>query len=201
MKTYFRLVALAAILTQLGIASCVNTEREAATSTVDSRTQFTPPNGKGQRIGGATVLNTVRATHQFSDPKAADAFVLQMRGARIMTSRVHFMVISSHGDTLRHEVLPAQTFLDDPTLQSNQAASVREKEISILRGMNAFFSANKFVQPALPTNFHQPPELDTRTWTALRNDPNSVGFDYIVPGGNKRLAYSRQLGHAVVISD
>ena len=201
MKTFFRPVVLAAVLTQLGAASCVNTERETATSTVDPRAQFTPPNGRGQRVGGATVLNTVRATHPFSDLKTSDAFVLQMRGSRILTSQVHFFVISSHGDTLRHEVLPAHTFLDDPTLQNNRAASVRDKEISILRGMNAFFSANKFVQPAVPTGSRQPVELDTRSWTTLRNDPSSVGFDYTVAGGSKRLAYSRQLGHAVVMSD
>ncbi|MGI4870618.1 MAG: hypothetical protein ACRYFX_05500 [Janthinobacterium lividum] len=201
MKTSFRPVAIVAILAQLGIASCVNTEHETTTSSVDPRTQFTPPNGKGQRVNGATVLNTVRTTHFFSDPGKADAFVLQMRGPRILTSQVHFFIVSSHGDTLRHEVLPARIFLDDPALRDNAAASVRDREISILRGMNSFFTADKFVQPAVPADSHQPAELDTKVWTSLRNDPTAVGFDYTAASGGKRLAYSRQLGRAVLMGD
>lgn len=191
---------VAAIL--LTASSCVNTEREAATSASgkDPRAEFRPPNGRGERVGGATVLNTVRASHTFSNPQAPDNFVLQMRGPRILSSRVHLFVISSQGDTLRHEVLPATALLDDRTLRNNQSATVRDKEISILRGMNNFFSDSHFVQPAVPTTATQPAELDAQAWASLRNDPRAVGFDYPGAGGETRLAYSQPLKKVLVIS-
>jgi hypothetical protein len=193
--------ALLPVATTLLLAtSCVNTERERATSSRDPRTEFTPPRPRGERVGAATVLNTVRATHPFSDPKNPDKFVLELRGPRILTGRVHLFVLSSQGDTLRHEVLPATSLIDDPTLRNNQSASVRDKEISILRGMNAFFSPSHFVQPAVPATTPQPAEIDTQAWTSLRNDPRAVGFDYPTSTGETRLAYSRQLGKVLVIN-
>ena len=193
-----KLGAVAAII--LTASSCVSTERETATSSRDPRTEFTPPNGRGQRVGGATVLNTVRTTHTFSDPQSPDNFILQMRGPRVLSSRVHLFVVSSKGDTLRHEVMPATALLDDRTLRSNQSATVRDKEISILRGMNAFFSPARFVQPAVPASATQPAEVDTQAWTSLRNDPKAVGFDYPSGSGESRLAYSRQLNKVLVIN-
>jgi hypothetical protein len=193
-----KLGAVAVII--LTASSCVSTERETATSTKDPRAEFTPPNGRGERVGGATVLNTVRTTHPFSDPKEPDNFILQMRGPRVLSSRIHLYIVSSKGDTLRHEVMPATALLDDRTLRNNQSATVRDKEISILRGMNAFFSPDRFVQPAVPSSATQPAELDTQAWTSLRNDPRAVGFDYPSGSGESRLAYSRQLNKVLVIN-
>jgi hypothetical protein len=193
-----KLGAVAAII--LTASSCVSTERETATSTKDPRAEFTPPNGRGERVGGATVLNTVRTSHPFSDPKEPDNFILQMRGPRVLSSRIHLYIVSSKGDTLRHEVMPATALLDDRTLRNNQSATVRDKEISILRGMNAFFSPDRFVQPAVPSSATQPAELDTQAWTSLRNDPRAVGFDYPSGSGESRLAYSRQLNKVLVIN-
>lgn len=193
--------ALAPVAATLLLAtSCVSTERETATSSRDPRTEFTPPRGRGERVGAATVLNTVRATHPFSDPKTPDTFVLELRGPRIVTGRAHLFVLSSQGDTLRHEVLPATALIDDPTLRNNQSASVRDKEISILRGMNAFFGPSHFVQPAVPAAMPQPAEVDTQAWASLRNDPRAVGFDFPTGTGETRLAYSRQTGKVVVIN-
>jgi len=189
-----------AVALLLAASSCVNTERETATSSKDPRTEFAPPSGRGERVSGATVLNTVRKTHPFSDPQAPDDFVLQLRGPRILSGRMHLFVINSKGDTLRHEVLPATALLDDPTLRNNQSASVRDKEISILRGMNAFFSDSHFVQPAVPATATQPAEVDVQAWTSLRNDPRAVGFDYPSGTGETRLAYSRQLGRVLLLN-
>jgi hypothetical protein len=86
-------------------------------------------------------------------------------------------------------------------LEDPQAATVRDKEIAILRGMNAFFAPAKFSQPALPPNAAQPAEVDTQTWNALRDDPANVSFDYTGAGGaERRMAYVRKLGKTIVIS-
>jgi hypothetical protein len=187
----------------LAATSCVNSEREVATSSAPrgSRTVFTPPRGRGERVGGATVLNTVRTTHAFSDPKAADTFILQLRGPRILSGRLHLVVLNSKGDTLRHEVLPPTALIDDPTLRDNQSASVRDREISILRGMNGFFGTSHFVQPAVPTTATPPADVSPLAWASLRRDASAVGFDYPSGTGESRLAYSRQLGKVVVITD
>ena len=183
------------------MVSCLNTERETATSSRGPRTEFTPPKGRGERVGGATVLNTVRATHLFSDPKKPDTFVLQLRGPRVLNSRLHLIVLSSKGDTLHHEVLPTSVLLTDPTLRDNQSASVREREISLLHSMNTFFGDSHFVQPAVSAAATLPADFDAEAWASLRRDPAAVGFDYPGREGATRLVYARQLGRVVPIRE
>ena len=187
-----------AVLLLATTAACVNTERDIATSR-DPRAEFTPPRGRGERVSGATVLNTVRATHAFSDPKAPDTFVLQLRGARVLSSQAHLLVLSSRGDTLRQEVLPATALLDDPTLRENQSASVRDKEISILRGMNNFFSDKHFTRLTLPATAAPPADVSPQAWASLRTDPAAVVFDYASPTGEHQLVYARALGKVLVV--
>ena len=190
-----RLSALFLIATglMLALASCVSTEREVSNSTVDPRTTYTPPPaGSRSRVNGKTVLNTVSTTHTFSDPVNKDNFILQLRGGRVLTAQLHLIVTSSKGDTLRHEVLPARVLLSQSDISDSQSASVREQEIAILQRMNNFFDDAHFTQPA---------EVDAKTWTALREDPATVGFDYTSTGGaERRLAYVRKLGKAIIIS-
>ncbi|MDB5236100.1 MAG: hypothetical protein JWR44_3093 [Hymenobacter sp.] len=186
----------------LQLASCVSTEREVSSSTVDPRTTYTPPAaGERNRLNSKTVLNTVSTTHAFSDPQTKDNFILQLRGPRVLTAQAHLIVTNSKGDTLRHEVLPARALLTQKALNDPQAASVRDQEIAILQGMNNFFADGHFIQPAIPSGAEQPAEVDTKTWSALREDPNTVGFDYTGAGGaERRMAFARKLGKAVVIS-
>jgi hypothetical protein len=201
MNSLFRPCALVAIFAQLGLVACINTERETATFRTDPRREYTPPTGRGQRVSSATILNTVRATHPFSNAQTPDVFLLQMRGPRILSSQLHFIILTNQGDTLRHEVLPARVLLDDPTLRDNVSASVRDKEINVLRGMNNFFSASHFIQPAT-TGTTPPAALDAQAWKSLRNDPSAVGFEYpSASGAPTRLAYSRQLSRVVILSE
>lgn len=196
--TYF-LVASGLVLE---LDSCVSTEREVSSSNIDPRTTYTPPLASARgRIGNKTVLNTVTASHAFSDPKTKDRFVLQLRGPRVLTAQAHLIVISSTGDTLRHEVLPARALLGNTDLKDAQSASVREQEIAILEGMNTFFADGHFTQPAIPAGTEQPAEVDSKTWSALREDPATVGFDYQGAGGaERRIAYARKMGKIVSIS-
>lgn len=191
-----RSVVLAAALS-LALASCVSTEREVSTSTVDPRATYTPPvAGDRTRVNSKTVLNTVSATHAFSNPDTQDNFVLQLRGPRVLTAQAHLIVTSSTGDTLRHEVMPARALLNEAT----QASSVREQEIAILQGMNAFFAPAHFTQPAIPAGAEQPAEVDAKSWSTLRADPSTVGFDYTGAGGSeRRMAYDRKQRKTVVI--
>ncbi len=195
-------LALLAAGASLQLTSCVSTDREASTSTRDPRATYTPPPvGSRTRINGKTVLNTVRATHAFSDVSSNDNFVLQLRGERVLTGQAHLIVTSSTGDTIRHEVMPARALLAHGDAGLVRSASVRDQEIAILQGMNAFFAPTHFTQPAVPAGTEQPAEVDTKTWTTLREDPTAVGFDYTGAGGaERRMTYSQKLGRAVVIS-
>lgn len=193
-------LAVAALL-QLG-TSCVNSERELAASTKDPRSLYVPPTGAGRRVSGTTVLNTVRASHSFSDPKTKDNFLLQLRGPRILTSRLHLIVLTAKGDTLRHEVMPARALLQGSDVQSSRPTTVRDQEIAILRRMNSFFTEDHFTSFAVPGTAPKPAELDAKTWATFRADPNTISFEYPGAAGNeKRLAYSRQAGRAVVLSE
>ena len=195
-------LALLAAGFSLQLTSCVNTEREASTSTKDPRATYTPPPaGSRTRINGKTVLNTVRTTHAFSDPNSNDNFILQLRGERVLTGQAHLIVTNNMGDTIRHEVMPARALLSHADIGMARSASVRDQEIAILQGMNSFFAPGHFTQPAVPAGTEQPAEMDTKIWTALREDPAAVGFDYTGAGGaERRMAYSQKLGKAVVIS-
>lgn len=198
-RSIFALLAVASLL-QLG-TSCVNSERETSTSTKDPRSQYIPPTGTGRRIGSTTVLNTVRASHSFSDPKTKDNFLLQLRGPRILTSRLHLIVTSAKGDTLRHDVLPARALLQSAEARNSKLTTVRDQEIFVLHGMNTFFTEDHFTHPAVSASGAQPAGLDAQAWASLRADPTAVGFDYPdAAGSEQRLAYSRQLGRAVVIN-
>ena len=195
------LLAAAAGLS-LHLSSCVNTEREVGASSADPRATYTPPTAAERtRSGNKTVLNTVRASHAFSNPNAPDNFLLELRGARVLSAQAHLIVTSSTGDTLRHEVMPARALLNEKSLVDPQSSSVRDHEIAILQSMNTFFAPGHFSQPAIAPGAEQPAELDTKTWTALREDPGTVAFDYTGAGGaERRLAYARKLGKAVVMS-
>ncbi len=200
LKSTIQVLAVAGLSLQL--ASCVSTEREVSSSTVDPRSTYKPPAaGDRSRLSSKTVLNTVVASHSFSNPQAEDRFVLQLRGTRVLNAQAHLIVTSSTGDTLRHEVMPARALLGDNSRVDAQASSVRDQEIAILQRMNGFFAPARFSQPAVPAGAEQPAEMDTKIWDALREDPNAVAFDFTgAGGGERRLAYVRKLGRAVVIN-
>ncbi|MFD1470118.1 hypothetical protein ACFQ48_17955 [Hymenobacter caeli] len=198
MNTLLRCLATAALL-PLAFA-CATTEREAANTNKDPRTTYVPPApGARNHLNSQTVLNTVRTTHAFSNPKTRDNFTLQLRGARILTGQVHFIVTSPAGDTLRHEVMPARALLSEQS--DARPSTTRDQEIAILRGMNVFFAASHFSQPAVAAKEEQPAEVDAAVWQALRADPTAVAFDFPGPDGSeRRLTYVRKLRKAVVLS-
>lgn len=180
--------------------SCLNTEKEMGTSRNPDR-PFTPtPEGARGRVTERTILRTVNATHYFSNPKAKDNFILQLQGTKILSSRARLIILSSTGDTLRKEVMPATALLDEREIDP-QAATARDKEIAILQGMNAFFREDRFTQPAISRNATQPAEIDAQAWQAVKADPKAVGFDYITNGKERRLAYAKKLQKAVVVAE
>lgn len=190
------------VLCLLQLSSCLNTEREVGTSRNTDR-QFTPPSeGNRGRVNERTVLRTINATHNFSSTKAKDTFVLQLRGPKIETSRAYFVILSSTGDTLRQEVMPATALIRDQDMTDGQTATVRDREIAILQGMNSFFRDDRFVQPAVPKTAVQPDNVDARSWSSVKADTRAVGFDYpSADGRERRVAYSKELSRAVVIAE
>lgn len=196
----FSTAVLAGAGLALQLASCVSTEREISSS--DPRTTYRPPAaGDRARLNSKTVLNTVSASHVFSNPNTRDNFILQLRGPRVLTAQAHLIVTSSTGDTLTHQVLPARALLAEQVQTDPQGLSIRDQEIAVLQRMNAFFAESHFSQPAVPPGTEAPAEVDTKAWSALREDPSTVAFDYPGMGGAEhRLAYARKLGKAVIIS-
>lgn len=184
------------------LTSCLNTEREVGTSKNADRL-FTPPAEANRgRVNARTVLRTVNATHTFSSPKTKDSFILQLRGPKISTAEAYFIIISSTGDTLRKESMPATALIRDQDLTDAQTATVRDREIAILQGMNNFFRDDRFVQPAVPKAATQPENVDAQSWTSVKGDSKAVGFDYpSADGRERRLAYSKQLSRAVIIAE
>lgn len=198
MKKLVLPAAFAALSLQL--TSCINTEREVGTSQNADKV-YTPPTTTN-RVSSRTVLNTVRASHYFSNTKTKDNFILQLQGPKILNAQAKFIIVSSAGDTLRKEVMPASALLDERELEDPQAATVRDKEIAILKGMNSFFAEDRFTQPAVAKAATQPAEVDAQSWSAVKEDTRAVGFDYITVGGKeRRIAYAKKLQKAVIIAE
>ena len=186
----------------LQLTSCLNTEREVGTSNNADRL-FTPtPEANRGRVTDRTVLRTVKATHTFSSTKSKDAFILQLRGPKISTSQAYFIIVSSSGDTLRNESMPATALIRNQDMTDEQAATIRDKEIAILQGMNNFFRDDRFVQPAVPKAATQPENVDAQSWSTVKSDNRAVGFDYpAADGRERRLAYSKEMSKAVIIAE
>ncbi|UOQ51481.1 hypothetical protein [Hymenobacter cellulosivorans] len=198
MKKLVLPAACAALLLQM--TSCINTEREVGTSQNADKV-YTPPTNTN-RLSSRTVLNKVQTTHYFSNTKTKDNFILLLQGPKILNAQAKFIIVSSTGDTLRKEVMPASALLDERELEDPQAATVRDKEIAILKGMNNFFREDRFTQPAVPKTAAQPAEIDPQNWSAVKEDNKAVGFDYITVGGKeRRIAYAKKLQKAVVIAE
>ncbi|KUG07674.1 hypothetical protein [Solirubrum puertoriconensis] len=201
MKKIISPIALLLLLMQ---ASCVTTDREVGTSS-NADKLFTPkPEANRSRLTSRSVLRTVAVQRNFSDGKSKDNFVLLLQGPKIIDANARFLIISAKGDTLRNEVMPAKTLIDERTLQNDpQAGSVRARELAILQGMNRFFAEDKFTSPAIPRTLTSPPaEIDAEGWSAVQTDKRAVGFDYTdASGREKRIAYARKLNKAVIIAE
>ncbi|SNR31229.1 MULTISPECIES: hypothetical protein [Hymenobacter] len=183
-------------------SSCINTEREVGNSK-NSQQIFSPsPEGSRNRVSERTVLRTVNTTHYFSNAKTKDNFILQLRGPKIATAQAYFIIVRSTGDTLRKEVMPATALINERDLADPRAATVRDKEIAILQGMNSFFATDRFVQPAIPRTSAQPENVDVQSWSSVKEDTRSIGFDYTASEGReRRLAFSKKLGRAVIVAE
>ncbi|MBC6990103.1 MULTISPECIES: hypothetical protein [Hymenobacter] len=196
-----KLLLLASFATLLQTTSCINTEREMGTA--KSPQVFTPtPEAQRSRLNSRSVLNAVRTTHYFSNTKAKDNFVLLLQGPKIATAQARFLILSSKGDTLRNEVIPATALMSDSDLGDAPATTVRDKELAILKAMNSFFKEDRFVQPAVARSAAQPAEIDPQAWASVKEDSKAVGFDYISNNGReRRIAYAKKLQKAVVIAE
>ena len=198
MKKLFLSITAASLLLQA--TSCINTEHEVGT-TKNADKVYTPPTTSA-RLTNRSILNTVRTTHHFSDAKSKDNFILRLQGAKILNAQAQFVILTSTGDTLRKEVMPAIALIDARDLNDPQAATVRTREIAILKAMNAFFADDRFMQPAVPRAATQPTNVDAQSWKAVKDDAKAVGFDYPSSTGHeRRIAYAKKLGKAVVIAE
>jgi len=180
--------------------SCINTEHEVGT-TKNAEKVYTPPTASA-RLTNRSILNTVRTAHYFSNTRSKDNFILQLQGAKILNSQARFVILSSTGDTLRKEVMPAVALINSRDLDDPQAATVRAREIAILKAMNTFFADDRFTQPAVPRASVQPENVDGQNWKTVKEDTKAVGFDYPSGDGHeRRIAYSKKLQKAVVIAE
>ncbi|WP_143436396.1 hypothetical protein [Hymenobacter crusticola] len=183
----------------LQMTSCITTEREVGTGKASQKT-YNPT--AGNRITSRSVLSKVNAQHYFTSTKAKDQFVLVLQGSKIVSAQASLVILTSTGDTIRKEVIPATALLKASDLDDPQAATVRDKEIAILKAMNNFFHEDHFTQPAIPRAAVPPTNVDTKAWSAVHADTKAVGFDYIAAGGKeRRIAYAKTLQKAVIIAD
>jgi len=188
-----------AFVALLQMTSCITTEREVGSAKTGQKVYNPTP---GNRITSRSILNKVNAQHYFTNSKAKDQFVLVLQGSKIVNAQARFIILTSGGDTIRKETIPATALLKASDLDDPQAATVRDKEIAILKSMNNFFREDRFMQPAVPRAAVAPANVDPKAWSAVRADTKAIGFDYVAATGKeRRIAYAKALQKAIIVAD
>ncbi|MFC5271541.1 hypothetical protein [Adhaeribacter terreus] len=142
---------------------------------------------------GKVELN-IKRTHHFSDPTKPDNFALHLTGPSLLKSTIHFTITDPKGTTI---------FLDTLTAADLEASMVyemktnkpteQEREAFVKKRLNEFFDDKNFSTPAIaPNDMYDRIYGNEKSWNAIKNDPKSISFNYLIGKENgQRIAYSR----------
>ncbi|MBK0404132.1 hypothetical protein I5M27_14145 [Adhaeribacter sp. BT258] len=133
-------------------------------------------------------------THIFSDPAKPDTFRIVMQGSDILNGKAHFTITTAQGKVIHNEIIPAPDLeasmvyeLETPT------ATKKQREDFIKNRFSQFFHEEQFTTPAIaPNDVYDPTFGDETAWNAIKKDPKSISFSYLLGKENgKRIAYSK----------
>lgn len=176
-------IVIIAILLSV-VASCNNVETSATVSAKDSSA-----NGSGQK--GWFMTNSTK--HVFSDPNAADSFVIVLSGSdSLLDAHVKFEIIDHSGQSIHIDTFSASYLL---------GYDIENKEAYIKQRIREFFDKDNFLHPAIPPKDTMDADYteSKANWEEIKANPGAVGFYYLTGEENgQRIAYSRKLKKVVV---
>ena len=137
----------------------------------------------------------IKRTHLFSDPTQPDIFELNLSGNSLLKSKVHFTITNAVGKEIYSENITAADLEASMVYEmKNATATEKQREAFIKKRLNEFFDDKNFSTPAIaPNDMYAPSYGDEKAWNAIKNDPKSIGFNYLTGKENgQRIAYSKQ---------
>jgi hypothetical protein len=157
-----------------------------------------PPDTTRAAAANATAdtLRVLRRRHAFSQPGGKpDEFRLVFRGASLLTGAATFTITDPSGQVIFREMLPAADLEAALVYEmKTPSATAAEREAFIRRRLDEFLLPAHFHSPAIAATAAFPAaseQLDRATWTALRQAPQSIRFDYLVGKEDRRqIAWS-----------
>ena len=132
----------------------------------------------GRHEGGKPIFFSIGRECHFSSPDLKDHFELMATGEDTLTSRIHFSILSSRGDTLYSYELGPSDILG--ALNHQPTPTERRERIARLFGeLQQFLSDDKFLIPALPPGAEYENDnvnFDRSDWEDIASDQTAVGF-------------------------
>lgn len=136
----------------------------------------------------------IKRTHLFSDLAKPDNFELNLTGNSLLQSTIHFTIATPSGKIIYHDTFSSADLEASMVYDMKSAtASEKEREDFIKKRLNEFFDDKNFSTPAIvPNDSYSQTFGDEKAWNAIKNNPKSISFNYLIGKENgKRIAYSK----------
>ena len=144
----------------------------------------------------------VKKTHIFSDPTKPDNFALDLSGNTLLKSSILFTITNPQGKLIYQDSMSASDLEASMVYEmKTPTATEKQREEFIKKRLNEFFSDKNFSTPAIaPNDIYDPSFGDEKAWNAIKKDPKSINFNYLVGKENgRRISYSKQLSKVMVV--
>jgi hypothetical protein len=142
---------------------------------------------------GAVKLE-IKRTHLFSSPAQPDNFELHLSGNSLLKSNIQFTIINPEGQLIYQDSMTAADLEASMVYEMKTAtATEKQREEFIKKRLNEFFDDKNFSMPAIaPNDIYDPTYGDEASWNAIKKDPKSISFNYLLGKENgRRIAYSK----------
>lgn len=136
----------------------------------------------------------IKKTHLFSDPAKADNFELNLSGNSLLNSKIRFTITNPAGKLIYQDSMTAADLEASMVYEMKTSTpSEKQREDFLKKRLNGFFDEENFSTPAIaPNDIYDPTYGEEASWNAIKKDPKSISFNYLLGKENgRRIAYSK----------
>jgi hypothetical protein len=136
----------------------------------------------------------IKRKHLFSDPAKPDNFELKLDGTSVLNSKVSFTISDPAGKIIYHDSLTAADLEASMVYEMKTSKPTeKQREDFIKKRLNEFFDEKNFTFPAIaPNDIYDPTYGEEASWNAIKKEPKSISFNYLIGKENgRRVAYSK----------
>src|SRR5688572_6298211 len=136
----------------------------------------------------------IKKAHLFSDPTKPDNFELNLAGNSILNSKIQFTITNPTGQLIYQDSMTAADLEASMVYEMKTSTPTeKQREAFLKKRLNGFFDNENFSTPAIaPNDIFDPTYGDEAAWNAIKKDPKSINFNYLLGKENgRRIAYSK----------